>query len=468
MPRCWPRPATAMNRSARWPRWARRAWPTMPPRPTEPRYREPDLEATLDTLPLVTIPPEDEALRGPIRAFLQEALRDVPAPVRARTWMGFDGEFSRALARQGWIGLSLPREYGGAGRSAFARFVLVEELIAAGAPVSAHWFADRQTAPLILRYGSEAQKQFFLPRLIRGEIFICIGMSEPDTGSDLSSVRTRAVRTETGWRLNGRKIWTTNAHRAQYMCALVRTSGQHGDRHQGLSQVLIDLSLPGISARPIRDLAGDGHFCEVVFEDVELPADALVGEEGSGWKQVTAELAFERSGPERPRLLRRRRPERGIGTGSGGRARLHRCGARVLCHAARLSQAGDRRSQRVGGRGRPGAGAGLRPGGRGRIRPAGRCPCQLRRVPGRRRRGRAAAQAAGQRGAPAAVHRAHAERRADGTARAGQRGGGGWRPGQPRPGAGRGTGHAQPAGAGPHEAGRGRGRRQGAGRCAAP
>ncbi|QUN32894.1 acyl-CoA dehydrogenase family protein (plasmid) [Cupriavidus sp. KK10] len=250
-------------------------------------------------MPLVTIPPEDEALRGTIRQFLQSALSKVPVPVRARTWMGFDADFSRALGRQGWIGLALPPEYGGAGRSAFARFVLVEELIAAGAPVSAHWFADRQTAPLILRYGSEAQKQFFLPKLIRGEIFICIGMSEPDTGSDLSSVRTRAVRTETGWRLNGRKIWTTNAHRAQYMCALVRTSGQHGDRHKGLSQILIDLSLPGITARPIRDLAGDSHFCEVVFEDVDLPAGALIGEEGSGWKQVTAELAFERSGPER-------------------------------------------------------------------------------------------------------------------------------------------------------------------------
>ncbi|GMG94349.1 acyl-CoA dehydrogenase family protein [Cupriavidus metallidurans] len=257
------------------------------------------MNSTLDSLPLVSIPPEDEALRTPIRNFLQSSLRDVPAPVRARTWMGFDANFSRALGEQGWIGLALPPLYGGAGRSAFARFVLVEELIAAGAPVSAHWFADRQTAPLILRYGSESQKQFFLPKLIRGEIFICIGMSEPDTGSDLSSVRTRAVRTETGWRLNGRKIWTTNAHRAQYMCALVRTSGQHGDRHKGLSQVLIDLSLPGITARPIRDLAGDGHFCEVVFEDVDLPADALVGEEGSGWKQVTAELAFERSGPER-------------------------------------------------------------------------------------------------------------------------------------------------------------------------
>ena len=151
------------------------------------------MNSTLDSLPLVSIPPEDEALRTPIRDFLQSSLRDVPAPVRARTWMGFDANFSRALGEQGWIGLALPPQYGGAGRSAFARFVLVEELIAAGAPVSAHWFADRQTAPLILRYGSESQKQFFLPKLIRGEIFICIGMSEPDTGSDLSSVRTRAV-----------------------------------------------------------------------------------------------------------------------------------------------------------------------------------------------------------------------------------------------------------------------------------
>lgn len=257
------------------------------------------MTTSLESLPLVAIPAADEALRGPIRAFLERKLADVPTHVRARTWMGYDADFSRALAQQGWLGLALPKEYGGAGRSAFARFVLVEELIAAGAPVSAHWFADRQTAPLILKFGTPAQRDYFVPRMVRGEIFMCIGMSEPDTGSDLSSVRTRAVRTEGGWRLNGRKIWTTNAHRTQYMCALVRTSGQHGDRHKGLSQVLVDLSLPGISYRPIRDLAGDAHFCEVVFEDVDLPADAVVGEEGSGWKQVTAELAFERSGPER-------------------------------------------------------------------------------------------------------------------------------------------------------------------------
>jgi len=245
------------------------------------------------------IPAEDEALRAPVREFIAAALGDMPAHQRARSWMGFDADFSRALARRGWLGLTLPTQYGGGGRSAFARFVLTEELLAAGAPVSAHWIADRQSAPLILRYGSEAQRQRFLPAICRGEAFFCIGMSEPDTGSDLAGVRTRATRTANGWRLDGRKIWTTNAHRSQFMCALVRTSGSAEDRHKGLSQLLVDLSLPGIHIRPIRDISGDAHFCEVLFDGAELPPDALIGEEGAGWQQVTAELAFERSGPER-------------------------------------------------------------------------------------------------------------------------------------------------------------------------
>ncbi|RCW69465.1 acyl-CoA dehydrogenase/hypothetical protein [Pseudorhodoferax soli] len=247
----------------------------------------------------VRIPAEDEALRAPVRRFLAEALQGMPPALRARSWMGFDADFSRALARQGWLGLTLPTRYGGAGRSAFARFVLSEELLAAGAPVSAHWIADRQTAPLILRYGTQAQRERFLPAIARGELFVAIGMSEPDTGSDLAGVRTRALRTDTGWVLRGRKIWTTNAHRSQFMCALVRTSGTPEDRHKGLSQVLVDLSLPGITVRPLLDITGDRHFCEVLFDDVALPADALVGAEGAGWEQVTAELAFERSGPER-------------------------------------------------------------------------------------------------------------------------------------------------------------------------
>lgn len=245
------------------------------------------------------IPPEDESLRASVRRFLAETLQNMPPAQRARSWMGFDTEFSRALARQGWLGLTMPKKYGGGDRSAFARFVVSEELLAAGAPVTAHWIADRQTAPLILRYGTEAQREFYLPRIIRAEAFFAIGMSEPNTGSDLAGVRTRALRTDQGWVLRGRKIWTTNAHRAQYMCALVRTSGTPEDRHKGLSQLLFDLSLPGITVRPILDVTGDCHFCEVLFDDVELPADALVGQEGAGWEQVTAELAFERSGPER-------------------------------------------------------------------------------------------------------------------------------------------------------------------------
>src|SRR5690606_15304076 len=233
-----------------------------------------------------------------VRAFLDEELAGVPADVRARSWMGFDAGFSRRLAARGWIGITFPRAYGGGGRSLFARFVLSEELLAVGAPVSAHWIADRQSGPLILKYGTEAQKAFYLPRICRAEAFFCIGMSEPNSGSDLASIKTRATRNEQGWLLNGSKIWTTNAQRSHYMIALVRTSGEAADRYKGLSQIVVDLSLPGVTVRPIKDLAGDEHFSEVFFEDVQCPADALIGTEGDGWAQVNAELAFERSGPE--------------------------------------------------------------------------------------------------------------------------------------------------------------------------
>jgi len=255
--------------------------------------------SVLDSLTLTRIPPEDEALRAEVRAFLAKAVRELPAHVRARSWGGYSTQLSRQLGARGWIGVTLPREYGGGGRSAFARYVLVEEFLNAGAPVGSHWIADRQSAPLILKYGTEAQKQFYLPRVCRGEAFFCIGMSEPGAGSDLASVRTRAVPSERGWVLNGQKIWTTNAHHCQYMIALVRTSGSAEDRQGGLSQLIVDLSLPGVTVRPIEDLSGDRHFCEVFFDDVQLAPDALIGAEGQGWGQVTAELAFERSGPER-------------------------------------------------------------------------------------------------------------------------------------------------------------------------
>lgn len=252
-----------------------------------------------DGLTLSQLPETEEALRAPVRAMIAQAIADLPADRRARSWMGFDAAFSRALGAAGYLGLTLPKAYGGHERGPFARFIVVEELLAAGAPVAAHWIADRQSAPLILNYGTEAQRQIYIPRICKGELFFCIGMSEPGSGSDLASVRTRADRTEQGWRVNGQKIWTSNSMHSDYMIALVRTSGTSDDRQKGLSQLIIDLKAPGVTIRPITDLTGDAHFAEIFFDGVELPADALVGEEGQGWHQVTAELAFERSGPER-------------------------------------------------------------------------------------------------------------------------------------------------------------------------
>lgn len=245
------------------------------------------------------LPEEAEQFRQEVKAFLADHAPARPAHIRARSWAGFDAEFSRALGSRGWLGLTLPTQYGGGGKGPFARFVLVEELLAVGAPVAAHWIGDRQSAPLLLQYGTEEQRNDLLPRICAGELFFCIGMSEPNSGSDLASVRTRARRDGEGWVLNGSKIWTTYAHKAHYMIALVRTTGDPEDRQKGLSQLLIDLHAPGVTIKPIVDLCGDAHFSEVFFEDVHLPANALVGAEGDGWKQVNAELAFERSGPER-------------------------------------------------------------------------------------------------------------------------------------------------------------------------
>ena len=246
-------------------------------------------------------PPNAEALRHELRAFLAEAGRDWTPEIRARSWMGFDRDFSRAVGARGWIGMTWPTAYGGAEKSGLERIVMLEEMLAAGAPVGAHWIGDRQSGPLILRLGTEEQRARILPGIASGELAFCIGLSEPEAGSDLANLRTKCERTASGWKLNGRKIWTTFAHRSDYMIALVRTSPapEGGSRHAGLSQFLVDMRLSGISIRPIRDLTGEDSFNEVTFDDVILRADDLLGEEGAGWAQATSELAFERSGPDR-------------------------------------------------------------------------------------------------------------------------------------------------------------------------
>jgi alkylation response protein AidB-like acyl-CoA dehydrogenase len=246
-----------------------------------------------------SLPQHSAALRREVRAFLKDALKGWDTRLGAASWSGHDPEFSRKLGERGWIAMTWPKQYGGHERSALERYVVLEELLAAGAPVGAHWVADRQSGPLLLRCGTEEQRRTILPRIARGECYFCIGMSEPNSGSDLASVQTRARKVEGGWRVNGTKLWSSNAHRVHYMILFCRTADRTEDRHAGLSQLLIDLSRPGVRIRPIKSLAGDAHFNEVVFEDFFVPDDMLIGKEGQGWAQVTSELAFERSGPER-------------------------------------------------------------------------------------------------------------------------------------------------------------------------
>lgn len=257
------------------------------------------MSATALKLELPKLPPESEELRAQVRAFVAEERAAGHLPPPTRIGLGFSAETTLRIARRGWIGLTWPKQYGGQERSAIDRYVVTEELLAAALPVGAHWVADRQSGPVLLKFGSEAQRIKFLPSIIAGTCFFCIGMSEPGSGSDLASLKSRGEKVDGGWKLNGRKIWTTNAHRAHYMIALMRTSPGEGSRHAGFSQFIVDMKSPGLSVSPIISMAGEHDFNEVTFDDVFVPDDALIGIEGNGWNQVSAELAYERSGPER-------------------------------------------------------------------------------------------------------------------------------------------------------------------------
>jgi alkylation response protein AidB-like acyl-CoA dehydrogenase len=251
--------------------------------------------------PVRPLPAAAAQLRSEVREFLaaeRAAGRFIPA---CDAWLsGWDESFSRRLGDRGWVGMTIPAEYGGHGRSALERYVVVEELLAAGAPVAAHWISDRQVGPNMLRYGSEALKQRYLPAIARGECYFAIGLSEPDAGSDLAAVRTTGTRVDGGWTVSGTKIWTSGAHHAHALIALLRTGPPDGrQRHVGLSQLLIELDQPGVTIRPIISMTGEHHFNEVVFGEVFVPDVQVVGTIGDGWAQVTSELAYERSGPER-------------------------------------------------------------------------------------------------------------------------------------------------------------------------
>ena len=238
-------------------------------------------------------------LRDAVRALVGGWLAAGRYEPRCDAWMrSYDRDFTRELAARGWIGMTWPTDLGGGGRSAVERLVVTEELLRAGAPVAAHWIADRQIGPAILRYGSRELQEEFLPRIASGEITFCLCMSETEAGSDLAAVRTRATRVEDGWRLSGAKIWTSHAHECEYGYVLARSNAE-GPKHAGLTELVVDMTSDGIEVRPILDLAGEHHFNEVFFDDVAVPGRWTLGEPGRGWEQATAQLAFERGGPER-------------------------------------------------------------------------------------------------------------------------------------------------------------------------
>jgi hypothetical protein len=247
----------------------------------------------------VTLPPEAAALRAEVRAFLGAEMAADNFKPTVGAMVAADPAFSRKCGERGYLGMTWPKQYGGHERSALERYIVIEEMLAVGAPVMAHWIADRQSGPQILRNGSERAKKMILPEIAAGRCYFAIGMSEPDTGSDLAGVKSRASKTESGYLVNGRKVWTSFAHGSHYLIGLFRTGGRPEERHIGLTQLIIDLKTPGITIRPILNVYGAHEFNEVTFDDVFVPADMTVGGEGQGWAMVTSELAYERSGPDR-------------------------------------------------------------------------------------------------------------------------------------------------------------------------
>jgi acyl-CoA dehydrogenase len=240
-------------------------------------------------------------LRASVRQFLRTDREEFGWQPSVDSWLrGWDEAFSARLGEVGLLGLTIPQRYGGRGLSHLHRYVVTEELLAHGAPVAAHWVADRQLAPGLLTFGTDDQRQRLLPEIASGRMYSAIGMSEPGAGSDLAAAQTKASRAEGGWLLRGTKVWTSGAHRAHWIVVLARTSPLDTERrHTGFSQFLVPRDASGVTISPIALMSGEHHFNEVTFDDVFVPDADVLGEVGNGWHQVTAELSFERSGPER-------------------------------------------------------------------------------------------------------------------------------------------------------------------------
>ncbi|GFG94778.1 acyl-CoA dehydrogenase family protein [Mycobacterium timonense] len=248
-------------------------------------------------------PAEVEQFRIELRDWLAENLtaelvaarrptgRDDAAFEKLRVW-------NATMADAGWAAVSWPREYGGRGATVLEQLVYTEETTRARAPVPLNVIGLNNIAPAIMQYGTESQKHTLLPRMMRADDIWCQGMSEPEAGSDLAALRTRAVRDADHFVVNGQKIWTSLGHRADWCQLYVRTDPD-APKHKGISCLIVDMTLPGIEARPLVTLNGDADFAEVFFHDVRVPADALLGPLNAGWQVATTTLSHERAGAAR-------------------------------------------------------------------------------------------------------------------------------------------------------------------------
>jgi alkylation response protein AidB-like acyl-CoA dehydrogenase len=250
------------------------------------------------------LPPDVQAFRDQLRAWLAGNLTDEVRDATSRRGRDDDGALAvlrawdRKMADAGWAAISWPVDYGGRGATALEQLVFTEETIAAGAPTPVNVIGINNIAPAIMEYGTEQQKRELLPRMVRADDIWCQGMSEPDAGSDLASLRTRAVRDGDDFVVTGQKTWTSNGHRADWCALFVRTDPDV-PKHRGISCLVVDMRSPGIEARPLRTLTGDTEFAEVFFDEVRVPASALLGPLDGGWAVATSTLSHERAGAAR-------------------------------------------------------------------------------------------------------------------------------------------------------------------------
>ena len=243
--------------------------------------------------------PEQDKLRQEVRTFLEEELRQGLWKPQSDAWIqGFDPEFTRRIAKKGWLGLMWPAEYGGQGRGYVDRLIVTEEMLRFGAPAACHWFADRQIGGSILQYGTDSQKKELLPRIVAGDVFVGLGMSEPEAGSDLASLKTRAEEQDDCFLVNGQKTWTSGGSYINYIDLFARTDFD-APKHKGISEFLVPMDLPGISRIPMIDITGTEAWNDIFFDNVRVPKDCLIGDRGKGFYHVVEELAYERGGMER-------------------------------------------------------------------------------------------------------------------------------------------------------------------------